>query len=191
MAGTTAIKDVGETLVNLFKNKMNLDIVLGSPGEIDEDSKLSLFLFQVLENIHLKNREMQQIDSNKLKYPPLSLDLYYLLTAHFPQETTAKTYDAHKLLGQAMQVLYDNAILTGDDLHGSLKNSIEELHITLNPMGLEDITNIWNTFQNKSYKPSVCYVVSPVNIESARPPEAVSRVISKEIKSVGLVPVVK
>ena len=191
MASTTAIKDVGETLVNLFKSKMGLDIVLGSPGEIKEESKLSLFLFQILENIHLKNKEVQQIDSGKLKYPPLPLDLYYMLTAHFPQETTDKTYDAHLLLGKAMQILHDNAILTVPDLYGSLKNSIDELHISLNPMKLEDITNIWNTFQDKSYKPSVCYVVTPVNIESARPPEAVTRVVSEEIKYVGLVPLVK
>ncbi len=58
--------------------------MLASPGEIEEndDVRLSLFLYQVLENVHLKNQEMQIKDPTTLTFPPIALDLYYMLTSY-------------------------------------------------------------------------------------------------------------
>ena len=69
-----AIADVGYTLIKLLRDEMENygvdreSIVLFSPGEIDsnDDIRLSLFLYQVLENVHLKNQELQLTDPTKL-----------------------------------------------------------------------------------------------------------------------------
>ncbi|MCX9010217.1 MAG: DUF4255 domain-containing protein [Candidatus Methanoperedens sp.] len=183
MAGNTAIKDVGDTLITLLKDKMkdlpDGSIVLGSPGEIKNDVRISLFLYQVIENIHLKNMEMQQVDLSKQRYPPLIMDLFYMLTSHPSQEATDKTLEAHLLLGRAMQILYDNSIVNGSALKGSLAVNREELHITLALTSIEDMTKIWSTFQGKPYKPSACYLVTPVLIDSTRD-KSTQRVVSKE-----------
>lgn len=190
MSNYTAIQDAGQTLIDLLRENMgdiiNPDsIMLISPGEItgNDNVRISLFLYQVLENMHLKNQEMQKIDSNKFRYPPLALDLYYMLTTYpSPQipDRTERTKDEHMILGRAMQILYDNSILTGSILRGSLAENSEELYVTLSPMSIDDMTKIWTTFQGRPFKPSPCYLVTPVNIDSARPEISVPRVVSKE-----------
>ena len=66
MSDYTVIADVGETLVDLLKDNMqNLitpaSIILSSPGETEaqDNPRLSLFLYQIVENAYLKNQDMQ------------------------------------------------------------------------------------------------------------------------------------
>ena len=183
MAGNTAIKDVGNTLISLLIDNMkdlpDGSIVLGSPGEIKSDTRISLFLYKIQDNIHLKNQEMQQVGSSSMRFPPLALDLFYMLTSHPSQENTEKTLEAHLLLGRAMQVFYDNAILSGSVLKGSLKPENEELRITIENLNIDDMTKIWSTFQGKPFKPTACYLVSPVRIDSLHE-ISITRVVSKE-----------
>ncbi|CAG0986292.1 MAG: hypothetical protein MPEBLZ_03318 [Candidatus Methanoperedens nitroreducens] len=183
MAGNTAIKDVGNTLISLLIDNMkdlpDGSIVLGSPGEIKSDTRISLFLYKIQDNIHLKNQEMQQVGSSSMRFPPLALDLFYMLTSHPSQENTEKTLEAHLLLGRAMQVFYDNAILSGSVLKGSLKPGNEELRITIENLNIDDMTKIWSTFQGKPFKPTACYLVSPVRIDSLHE-ISITRVVSKE-----------
>ena len=42
----------------------------------------------------------------------------------------------------------------------------EEMHITITSLSLDDMTKIWSTFPNKPFRTSVCYVVTPVRIDS-------------------------
>ena len=144
-----------------------------SPGEIEgkDNIRLSLFLYHIEENIYLKNQEMEKIGSSVLKAPPLALDLYYMLTSYPSpgiQDRTERTEEEHSILGRAMQVLHDNPVLTGSVLKGSLSASDTVLHVMVTSLSLDDMTKIWSTFKEKSFRPSVCYQVTPVKIESSR-----------------------
>lgn len=189
MSNYKAIADVGYTLIKLLRDEMENfgvdreSIVLFSPGEIDSNDniRLSLFLYQVLENVHLKNQELQLSGPTKLTFPPLTLELYYILTSHPPsgsQDKTEKSREEHEVLGRAVSVLYDHSVLKGSNLMGDLSED-EELHITMTSLSLEDLTKIWTTFPNKPFRPSVCYLVTPVRIDSERE-MGVQRVISKK-----------
>lgn len=190
MSEYTAIADVGETLIDFLRGAMGdmispNSIVLFSPGEIEDndDVRLSLFLFQVNENIHMKNQEMQIVDPTRLKYPPLNLDLYYMLTSYPSsgiQDKTERTKEEHSILGRAMQVIYDNSILNGSVLRGSLAENNDELHISLFPLSMDDTTKIWTTFQDKPFRPSICYLVTPTKIESTRERET-QRVVERNL----------
>lgn len=192
----TAIADVGTTLIELLGENMpdiKDSIMLISPGEIEatDNVLLSLFLYQINENTFMKNQNMRMSVSPQWeKNPPLHLDLYYILTSH-PSEIpdkTERTKQQHSILGRAMQVLYDNSIIRKELLRGTLNQSEEdELHLTICPLNLDDITKIWTTFQDKTYKTSVCYLVTPVKIDSYRGEETV-RVISKKIEQAYMVP---
>jgi len=194
MSDHTAIAEVGETLIDLLKE--NLDpsiqdsIILTSPGEIESNDniRLSLFLYQITENTYMKNQEMQlkdPLDPTRLRFPPLNLDLYYMLTSHPStgiQDKTERTKEEHSLLGRAIQILYDSSILKSSALGGSLAENYEELHITMSHLDLDDMTKIWTTFQDKPFRPSVCYLVTPITIDSSRE-KIVQRVVSKEVGS--------
>jgi len=74
-----------------------------------------------------------------------------------------------------MQILHDNSVLTGSILKGSLSAHNTELRVVSTAMSLDDMSKIWSTFKEKSFRPSVCYQITPVSIESSRE-KKVSRV---------------
>jgi len=191
MANDTVIADVGMTLIELLQDNMSDliqpdSIILFSPGEIEQGDtpRLSLFLYQVMENEHLKNQEMRQVNSNALKYPPLTLDLFYMLTAYPSsqiQDRTERTLEEHRILGRAMRVFYDNAILRGSLLRGSLAGTDAELRIILTTMSMENLIQMWTSFEGQPYRTSAFYQVTPVPIDSTRQRD-VDRVIQKDMR---------
>jgi hypothetical protein len=185
MSAYTAITDVGETLKRLLEDNIDDSIIgenqitLSSPEEIESGKKLSLFLYQITENAYMKNEEMQMVNSAKLKYPPLTLSLFYLITPHTPKGEEDHVKNDHNILGKVMQIFHDNAILRGSVLQGSLVD--EELRVILTPLSVDDLNKLWNVIsKSKTYKLSVCYEVTPVGIESMRERE-VMRVIKREL----------
>ncbi len=185
MSDYNAISDVGKTLIKLLWDNIKDDshvssiiesedqITLSSPDE--SDKKLSLFLYQVTENAYLKNEEMQSLNSKKLKYPPLTLSLFYLVTPH-----TQNMDSVHIILGKVMQIFHDNSILKGSVLQDSLVG--DELRLILNPLSMDELNKIWTVIsKTKTYKLSVCYEVTPVAIDSMRERE-VTRVTERELE---------
>lgn len=126
---------------------------------------LSVFLYRIVENADLKNRPLERLDTRYLKYPPLSLNLFYLVTP-----LTNSGDNDHRLLGKVMQIFYDNAILKGSALDILLQNTAEELRIILNPMSLEDTNKLWSALM-RPYHLSVCYEVKVIYIDSQRETE--------------------
>jgi hypothetical protein len=178
MATYAAIADASETLIELLRDRMTdrsdvvsidrSEIALVSPDDVGADSevRLSVFLYDVTENGVLKNQEPPNVESGVRRDPPLALDLRYLLTA-FPSQSggdeTANTLDQQRILGLAMQVLYDNAILGPDELPSTLAET--DVKITLEEESLGAFTDVWNTFRDAALQPSVTYQVSPIMID--------------------------
>lgn len=170
MSEYTAINDITNTILNLFKTNtgglLQQDrITAASPADISDDTtpSLALFLYEVSENKHLKNQGMQETDTGTLRYPPLSLNLTYLLTAYASSRETE-----HQLLGRAMQILYDNAVIRGSLLQGSLAGTFEEIVLTMHPIPIEDMNKLWSLFGSKPYRLSIPYRASTAQIDSTR-----------------------
>lgn len=190
MSTYTAIADVGETLIYLLreglKDLVDQDsIILFSPGEIEADQapRLCLFLYQVAENPTMKNRAPERLSDEKLSPSYLILDLYYMLIPYESSRATnrmERTKEEHMVLGRSMQILHDHGILRDPVLQGGLAGRGLEIRITLNPVPIDEMTKIWQAFQTKPFKPAVCYLVTPVPIESERE-TYVKRVLKAEI----------
>jgi hypothetical protein len=188
MAGYTAIEDVGDTVVGLLRDGMadlvdSDEIELASPATVgkNDDVRLTVFLYRVTENAELKNQPRQQVDEATVREAPLELDLHYLMTAHPAKPgkgkgKTAKTVEQHRVLGRAMQVLYDNSVLRGSTLAGSLDD--ETLYVSMDSQSTDTVVNLWSTFQDKPFRPSVTYLVSPVAIDSTEE-SATGRVVER------------
>jgi hypothetical protein len=195
MATTDAVAAVGLTLQSLLADRIAnptnngtpLPVTLGPPGpERDpdgavDDPRINLFLYQVVENCYLKNQEIPgHGHAGAYGYPPLSLDLHYLLTV-FGSTASGAFFDetpAHQLLGASMQVLHDNSIVSEAVvtrrppagrliLDPALRDEYESIKVTVRPLGLEDLSNVWTALE-LSYRLSVAYEVSVVQIDSAR-----------------------
>lgn len=127
-----------------------------------DDDVLSIFLYRVVENGDIKNRQLQPVNPNTFRYPPLCLNLFYLITP-----LTKSIENDHKLLGKTMQVLNDSGLLKGTTLKGVLQNTVEELRLILNPMSLEDNSKLWTAFM-RPLRLSLSYEVKVVFIDSER-----------------------
>jgi hypothetical protein len=166
MSSSAVIADVTDTLQNVLKTQqqpiVSFTISLKSPADetADTGGKVNLFLLRVLENPFAKNQDWQPVGLDGLEYPPLALNLLYLVTP-FAQGRL----DEHRVLGEAMRVLYDHSIIKAPLLKGLLENTAEQLNVDLCPFNLEELTKIWNAF-NKPYRLSVAYEVRMVLIDS-------------------------
>lgn len=185
MSDFTVIGDIGETLKKLLEDDPwtgitpTPEITFKSPKEIKDDggstNKISIFLYQILENQYLKNEEPKRFDEMEIKSPPLSLDLLYLVTPYSEDKTQEKI-----ILGKVMQIFYENSLLTGTVLQGSLAGTDEEIKLLFNPISLDDLTKIWSAFQEVAYRLSIGYLISPVRIDSTRT-ASMQRVVLKEM----------
>jgi hypothetical protein len=184
MSDFRAIAGVSSTLKRLLEDQMEepVPVTIAPPDALANEApsnRVNLFLYQVTENGYLKNQEIPgQGHPGAYGCPPLSLDLHYLLTAYASNETA--DLQAQQILGDAMRVLHDFAIITpamhvnGDPnalqiLDLSLIGEFERLKITLQPLNLEDFSKIWTALPQANFRRSVAYQVSVVQIESRRP----------------------
>ena len=160
-------------------------IVFSNPTETarDSDNKLSLWLYQITENEHMKNQPPararqqppQQPGTNgreALQGTPMALNLYYLVT---PFVTAGQA--EHMLLGKTMQVLYDNATIFLRDPNPN-RTLAEELRVVFCRMTLEELTRIWEALR-EPYRLSVCYLIRITHIDSRRITDA-GRVVERD-----------
>ena len=191
---SSAIRDVGETLIELLRNDPIVtipaaQIALLSPAEANANGvRLTLFLYSISPAAEYRNE--LEIPGNVLDDEPVSqpLNLYFLLTAFSPpQDPTIRSLDSQLLLGQAMRVFFDNGILTGSQLRGDLPRD-EELRISLQPITIEDLTRVWSVFPETSLQFSVAYLVTPVRLRSNRT-RGGAPVVSRQLDTDHVVPI--
>ena len=128
-------------------------------------ARLTIFLFEVAEDPSARNkprlRGTQAPPNTTISKPPMALVLRYLVTAWGGDRLTE-----HRLLGCAMQALYDGAVIAQPDLRGaSLIHTDEVLKVTLLPLTLEERTRVWYSVQ-RPYRLSLYYEVRVVNLDS-------------------------
>src|SRR5271157_1450253 len=120
MADYTVLSEVGESILAVLWEEMQADpqintlidsedrISLESPADLEGNDtvRLSIYLYRIAEDAYSKNRPPINNGRGQLQKPPLTLDLYYLVTplVGLPREQQI-------VLGKTMQILYDRATL--------------------------------------------------------------------------------
>jgi hypothetical protein len=174
MSDYSVIAALGDSLVSVLFYELNADtqisglidsderISLESPAGLENNNsvRLSMYLYRIVENPYLKNQFSVEGTGGKQRKPPLALDLYYLLT---PMLGTPR--EQQIVLGKAMQILYDRAILLGADLGDEPAVNGEEVRLVLNPVSLEELTRVWQALEI-AYRLSVCYIARVVILDS-------------------------
>lgn len=196
-----AISEVTRAIRALLKGKMkrsaSLPITLLSPGDekLNDAEGLNLYLYRVVENPLFKNRDWPgDREKSGLPYPPLALNLFYLLTPYAksvgPSDEGEDEAISHQILGDAMQVLHENPVL--NDIHDTdfdaniilekdLRNSFEKINISLSPLSMEEISKIWSAI-NKPHKLSVVYEVSLIQIVPTKRPTVTAHVMETNVE---------
>ena len=178
MSSHTAIRAVSTTLRSLLSGEMDapVPITLMPPDVLPTTAtgrRVNLYLYLLTENGNLKNQEIPgQGSPGAYGHPPLSLNLHYLMTAYGPPDVTDDPDLAtQEVLGDAMRVMHDFAIVTRDSpyLDPGLQNEFERVKINLQPASLEEFAKIWTATPQANFRCSVAYNVSVIQIESQQP----------------------
>lgn len=190
MSNALAINAVTATLRNLL-DKVTTDLpdtaVTAKPLDKARDNEslnqVNLFLYRTMANAAWRNMDMApQVKPGETGQQPMALDLFYLLTVYGKDNNDML---AHRVLGQAMSILYDHPVLgrtevrdalAGNDLH----EQVERVRIIPYDLSLEDLFKLWSAFHS-GYRLSVAYQVSVVLIESRRPVRIPLPVLTRQV----------
>ena len=192
---STAIRDVSDTLIQLLRTEVgpllpDPDLIaLLSPAEANSIGvRLTLFLYSISPAAECRNEHEIIGASNHNDPISMPVNLFYLLTAFSPpQDPTNRSLDSHLLLGRAMRVFFDNGTLHGSMLKGDLPRD-EPLHVSLQPITVEDLTRVWSVFPETALQASVSYLVTPVRLRAGRIREG-APVVSRQTDADHVVPV--
>lgn len=177
MSAATAIGAVSTSLRNLLVGEMQLnltvDVTVLAPDEKGGDRRVNLFLYRLEENPYLANQDATVLPgTGRLAPPPLSLVLFYLLTAYAPNDVLTGNATAQQILGEAMRVLHEHPVVPRGYLDPTLDGAREELQVVNKSLDPEELSRIWGTFA-QPFRLSVLYQVSTVQLDTSaarRPP---------------------
>ena len=194
MSNALAIATVTRTLVNLlFTNVAKLDGELGdlavTAQPLDAARKgvtgtqLNVFLYRVATNAAWRNQDDPRTTrAGETAFPPLALDLHYLVTAYGRGESDNDAV-SHRALAAAMSVLHDHSMLGADEIRAALKDNdlvdqIERVRITPESLSTEELSRLWAAFQT-GYRITAAYQAAVVLIDSRRPARAALPVLKR------------
>lgn len=83
-------------------------IGLGSPAD-PGDLRLCLFLYNIRESGEARRNTLIDRGKGERQYPPLSLELFYLITAYSKAELHARSQDEARIIGKTMQIFHDHS----------------------------------------------------------------------------------
>lgn len=163
-----------------------------------ETTQINLFMHQVTPNPGWRNEGLPARDtsgSQRLSNPPLALDLHYLVSAYGAEDLHAEI-----LLGYAMQLFHENAVLSRSAINTALSPSpdvgvvlppalraladcgladqVEHIRITPTMLNSEEMSRLWSALQ-AHYRPTAAYHVSVVLIESTKPKRSTLPVLTR------------
>ncbi len=188
MSVSTAIGLVSASLRNLLVGEMHLSpaipVTILAPDEPGGDQRVNLFLYKIEENAFLKNEDWKPKpgNSNQLVPPPLSLNLYYLMTPYARNDPQTGNVTAHEILGEAMRVFYENPVIPQDHLETDLKTAREQFRIVYNALDPEELSRLWTTFA-QPFRLSVRYQISTVQLDML---PAQERPLPKRVRTIGV-----
>ncbi len=200
MSNALAIAAVTITLRHLLQQRFDVESSGGitvttrpldkaRDNTVSSGDQVNLFLYDTQINAAWRNMDIpSQVKPGETGQQLLPLNLYYLLTAYaqnddFPEPTS------HRLLGVAMSVFNDHPIITSADIRAALPTTEppeydldlqeEQLRIVYQPLSVEEVFNLWSTFQ-APYRVSAAYEVSVVLIESRLPAKTPLPIIKRQ-----------
>jgi hypothetical protein len=176
----TNLSLVTSSLVTLLTERVKLwyptvVVLPQSPDKLPNTTKntLSLYLYHAREDAHYKNAQARG-GSGTIERTPLSLSLYYVLTAHHYEDDdqTPDVLLEQKLMGYALKALHDFPIVNDSTQVGvttildeELREKDNSLQIIYRPVAPEESATFWNGDDERLVRFSAFYEVRVVLLE--------------------------
>jgi hypothetical protein len=152
----------------------DIDITTLAPSKLGlagANNQINVFLYATHPNGAWRNIDLPRTRGGEAGRPPLAIDLEYIVSAYGEDDSEVVS---HYLLGTAMRVLHDNAVLARDRIRlpeSGLPEQVERVTITQKPLGIDDLSKLWSSFTGP-YRASATYLATVILIESINPTRA-------------------
>lgn len=160
----TAIADVSKRIVELLREGIvpmllpKEDLIgLCSPDNT-ADYMLGIHLYHVEQSESFRMSGKQNIGLYNQKYPPVVLDLHYMITPYYKSDVKFLAEEEQIVLGRIIQIINDNSSIAYDN--GEL------VELSIENVSLDDIQKIWGG--NSCYRASIFLAAKAVVVDSAR-----------------------
>lgn len=189
MSSSTALGRVSESLLNLLTAEMALRpevavTVLAPDESHSANRRVNLYLYRVRQNAEASQMDWQVKpgNSSRLTPPPLSLNLYYLLTPYAANDPSLGNTTTHEILGEAMRVFEEFPVIPEPYLAGDLAGSPEQIKIIHHGINMEELSQVWGTF-SQPYRLSVLYEISVVQLDLSA---AAEKPMPQRVREIGV-----
>lgn len=189
---TQAIKRIIEESIKIssaWRPRPDPSISYLPPDKLD-DGSLGIYLYHLKEDPYFKSQPpvSTSMDPVPVRYTPMGLNLFYIITTDAKADTNIKMLDAQLLLGLTIKTLHDYPILTDSTVVNTvnifedvgLDSSDTRLKITMQPIDQNEAVNYWTAGQSP-LRLSVYYNVSVVLLEPEEPPTRAGRVLDYRV----------
>lgn len=194
MSDTNALAAVTATMKRLIKSRLpemlgqsTVEVTSESPialtrlSESDPKHRLNLFLYEVRPCAAFRNQSPPTTRKGSSGQVPLALELYYMLSPYPINDEHEQ--EGQQLLGMGLLALHDLAVIGAQAVHLGETDPPQDLlgellRITPVPLSGEEMSRLWSALQ-APLRPSSAFQVSPVFIESQRPPRAAPPVLRR------------
>lgn len=167
----TVSASVSNGILQLLRKHMVPDLIasreeigLCTPEE-HGDLVLGLCLYDIRENDEMRINGMVPLDEQYQQYPPMYLNLYYMITAYSNIDIRYREEENHRILTKTMQVLHDYPLLDGKTLETVPASLPDSLHIQYQNMTMQEKLEIWQNRKSEC-RLSLYYCVAPVKLDS-------------------------
>lgn len=170
---------VTQSLITLLTERVKIDyptieVVAQSPDLLPDTTTntLSVYLYHAREDAHYKNAPAPG-GSGHISRTPLSLCLYYIVTAHdYDESQKPRVLNEQKIMGYALKTMHDYPLITDSTqigittiLHADLLGKDNHLQIVYRPVPPEEATSFWNSDDQRLIRFSAFYEVRVVLLE--------------------------
>ncbi|MBV9791429.1 MAG: DUF4255 domain-containing protein [Chloroflexi bacterium] len=187
---------VTQTLINLISahvtnseawNKANkLEVEPLPADKLDGDNTLGLYLYHAVEETTGKHTYIPGVSDVPIRYTPLGLNLYYMLTAHSDLDKGG-VYREQLMMGLAMKALHDHPLINDDtEVNGTqvmpalLRGNDNAFRIGMVPVKVDDAVSYWMAGSN-AQRLAAYYHVSVIKLEPQQPSIRAGRVLTYNI----------
>ncbi|MGI6119642.1 MAG: DUF4255 domain-containing protein [Desulfosporosinus sp.] len=176
MGDYNAIYEAGQSLVELFRQEMT-PLPISTPEGIGlciphepGDFQLTVWIYNIEEHNDTGVNSgfiTDPINPLQERYASMQLRCHALISAHSKAPIQTRLTDEYKIIGRALQVIWDNPIIPVNKLTGSLANGGTPLQLQYLKLSSDDLSKIWNS-ANKTIKPSFAIHIASLIIDSNR-----------------------
>lgn len=187
---------VTQTLINLisahvthseaWNNANALTVDPLPPDKLSGDNTLGLYLYHAVEETTGKNTYIPGVSDVPVRYTPLGLNLYYMLTAHSDIESGG-VYREQLMMGLAMKALHDHPLVNDDtEVNGTLvmpallRGNDNAFRIGMVPVKVDDAVSYWMAGSNPQ-RLAAYYQISVIKLEPQEPAIRAGRVLTYNI----------